>query len=354
MGIALDETVPGRGAGRPLRGVRGRARALHGRGRSPGGARPRCPRPFARQSAFLTHAVFHRHHSEHEMLRYLHRLQAQGPLAHHLHDPPRLLHHEAQRHQRDAARDLARVRRRSIPSPPRTRRAATRSCSRELEKLARRDHGLRRGVAPAQRGLPGRIRRPARHPRLPREPGRGRIATCASSPSPPTAPTPPARSMAGFKVVVVACDDDGQRRRRRPRRPRPQEHRDRLAALMITYPSTHGVFEEAIREICAVVHDARRAGLHGRREHERPGGAHQPGRHRGRRLPPEPAQDLLHPPRRRRPGHGADRRGRAPGALPARRIRWPRCAARRPRWARFPRPGGAAPASCPSPGSTSR
>ena len=34
-----------------------------------------------------------------------------------------------------------------------------------------------------------------------------------------------------------------------------EEHEDELAALMVTYPSTHGVFEEAIREICAIVHE---------------------------------------------------------------------------------------------------
>src|SRR5262249_1488582 len=35
-----------------------------------------------------------------------------------------------------------------------------------------------------------------------------------------------------------------------------QEHRDRLSALMVTYPSTHGVFEESIQDICAIVHEA--------------------------------------------------------------------------------------------------
>ena len=38
---------------------------------------------------------------------------------------------------------------------------------------------------------------------------------------------------------------------------------------MVTYPSTHGVFEESIKEICEIIHAQRRAGLHGRREHER-------------------------------------------------------------------------------------
>ena len=47
-------------------------------------------------------------------------------------------------------------------------------------------------------------------------------------------------------------------------------------------------------------------------------GLSPPGRHRRRRLPPQPAQDLLHPARRRRPGHGPDRRRRAPRAVPAR------------------------------------
>jgi glycine dehydrogenase len=37
-------------------------------------------------------------------------------------------------------------------------------------------------------------------------------------------------------------------------RPRPKQHKDDLACLMITYPSTHGVFEEAVRDICAIVH----------------------------------------------------------------------------------------------------
>ena len=63
---------------------------------------------------------------------------------------------------------------------------------------------------------------------------------------------------------------------------------------------------------------ARRPGLHGRREHERAGRPRAARRHRRRRLPPQPAQDVLHPARRRRPGHGTDRRGGAPRAVPAR------------------------------------
>jgi glycine dehydrogenase len=66
---------------------------------------------------------------------------------------------------------------------------------------------------------------------------------------------PASAVMAGMKVVVVGCDDARQRRPRRPAR-QGRGARDRLAALMVTYPSTHGVFEAAIREICAIVHEA--------------------------------------------------------------------------------------------------
>jgi glycine cleavage system P protein (glycine dehydrogenase) len=65
---------------------------------------------------------------------------------------------------------------------------------------------------------------------------------------------PASAVMAGMKVVVVACDalgnvDLGDLRAK------AAAHRERLAALMVTYPSTHGVFEEAIRDIASAVHD---------------------------------------------------------------------------------------------------
>ena len=65
---------------------------------------------------------------------------------------------------------------------------------------------------------------------------------------------PASAHMAGMDVVVVSCDkhgnvdvDDLQNK--------ATQHRDTLAALMITYPSTHGVFEEKIREVCTIIHD---------------------------------------------------------------------------------------------------
>lgn len=61
--------------------------------------------------------------------------------------------------------------------------------------------------------------------------------------------------MAGMRVVVVACDTNGDVDVE-DLKAKITEHRDTLAALMITYPSTHGVFETAVQEICGLVHDA--------------------------------------------------------------------------------------------------
>ncbi len=61
--------------------------------------------------------------------------------------------------------------------------------------------------------------------------------------------------MAGMKVVVVACDDNGNVDVA-DLRAKIEAHESDLAALMITYPSTHGVFETAVTDICAMVHDA--------------------------------------------------------------------------------------------------
>jgi glycine dehydrogenase len=65
---------------------------------------------------------------------------------------------------------------------------------------------------------------------------------------------PASAQMAGLRVVVVACDEDGNVDLK-DLEAKAKEHDGRLAALMITYPSTHGVFEEAIGKICQIVHD---------------------------------------------------------------------------------------------------
>jgi glycine dehydrogenase len=61
--------------------------------------------------------------------------------------------------------------------------------------------------------------------------------------------------MAGMRVVVVGCDDMGNVDVD-DLKSKIYDHRDNLAAIMITYPSTHGVYETTVTEICAMVHDA--------------------------------------------------------------------------------------------------
>lgn len=65
---------------------------------------------------------------------------------------------------------------------------------------------------------------------------------------------PASAVMAGMDVVVTKCDENGNIDLE-DLRANVEKHKDNLAALMITYPSTHGVFEEDIKEICQVIHD---------------------------------------------------------------------------------------------------
>src|SRR5690606_26154409 len=64
---------------------------------------------------------------------------------------------------------------------------------------------------------------------------------------------PASAAMAGMEVVVVKCTEAGDINVD-DLKAKAEQYADRLAALMVTYPSTHGVFEESIRDMCAIVH----------------------------------------------------------------------------------------------------
>lgn len=66
---------------------------------------------------------------------------------------------------------------------------------------------------------------------------------------------PASAALSGMEVVVVSCDGEGNIDCEDLER-KTADHRDNLAAIMITYPSTHGVFEENIRDICSLVHES--------------------------------------------------------------------------------------------------
>jgi len=65
---------------------------------------------------------------------------------------------------------------------------------------------------------------------------------------------PASAAMCGFKIVIVACDDKGNIDMA-DMKAKAIEYKDSLAGLMVTYPSTHGVFEETIKEICSLIHE---------------------------------------------------------------------------------------------------
>ena len=65
---------------------------------------------------------------------------------------------------------------------------------------------------------------------------------------------PASTALAGFKVKIVRCDDQGNVDLDDLQK-QAEKHADTLAALMITYPSTHGVFEEDIKKICSIIHE---------------------------------------------------------------------------------------------------
>ncbi len=65
---------------------------------------------------------------------------------------------------------------------------------------------------------------------------------------------PASAVMAGMEVVVVRCDDEGNVDLD-DLRAKAEQHSDNLAAIMVTYPSTHGVFEEGVVELCRIVHE---------------------------------------------------------------------------------------------------
>jgi glycine dehydrogenase len=99
--------------------------------------------------------------------------------------------------------------------------------------------------------------------------------------------------MAGMEVVVTKCDEMGNIDVA-DLRAKAEEHSANLSCLMVTYPSTHGVYEESIQEITALIHShGGQVYMDGANMNAQVG-PHQSGQHRCRCVPPQPAQDLRH------------------------------------------------------------
>ncbi len=211
------------------------------------------PADFARTSTFLAHPVFNRHHAEHEMLRYLSRLQARDlSLAHSmiplgsctmkLNGTSEMLP--------VSWPELAKLH----PFAPAEQAEGYREMFADLERWLCEMTGFEAvslqpnsGAQGEYAGL-GAIR--AYH-KSRGETGRDVCLIPVSA----HGTNPASAVLAGFRVVPVACDARGNIDVA-DLRSRVALHPGAVGALMVTYPSTHGVFEEAIREICQVVHDA--------------------------------------------------------------------------------------------------
>jgi glycine dehydrogenase len=210
------------------------------------------PKALQRSSAYLTHPVFNSHHSETKMMRYIRSLERKDvgldtsmiPLG-------------SCTMKLNAGSEMIPVSWPEFagvhPFAPIVQIAGYEQVFRELETALCRITGFAAVSLQPNSGAQGEFAGLMTIRAYHRD--RGQAArTVVLIPSSAHGTNPASATMAGLKVVVVACDSRGNVDLS-DLRAKARQHRDALAALMITYPSTHGVFEEDIREICDVVHE---------------------------------------------------------------------------------------------------
>ncbi|KAB1914405.1 aminomethyl-transferring glycine dehydrogenase [Micromonospora sp. AMSO31t] len=211
------------------------------------------PDGLARTSDFLTHPVFRTHHSETAMLRYLRRLsdfdyaldRGMIPLG-------------SCTMKLNATTEMEPVTWPEFahlhPFAPAEQTAGYRDLIAQLEgwlaEVTGYDAVSVQPNAGSQGELAGLLAIRAYH----RERGEAHRDVCLI-PSSAHGTNAASAVMAGMRVVVVGCDDDGNVDLV-DLDTKIDKHRDALAAIMVTYPSTHGVYETGIAQLCAKVHDA--------------------------------------------------------------------------------------------------
>ena len=205
-----------------------------------------------RKSAFLTHPVFNTHDSETEMLRYIRRLESRDLSLCHSMIPlgscTMKLNATAEMFPVSWP-EFARLH----PFAPDDQTAGYREMSDQLERWLAEITGFAAVSLQPNAGSQGEYAGLLAIREYHAARGETHRNVCLI-PTSAHGTNPASAVMAGFRVVPVRCLDDGDIDLA-DLRARANEHGKDLAALMVTYPSTHGVFETTIREICAIVHE---------------------------------------------------------------------------------------------------
>jgi len=243
VGIALDETVTHEELVR-LAGVLGA---------DLDGAAPSIPAELARNTFFLEQAVFDQHHTEHEMLRYLKRLEEKDIALNRS-----MIALGSCTMKLNATAEMLAISWPGFagihPFAPEDQTEGYATLIHRLSEWLQRITGFAAVTLQPNAGSQGEYSGLLTIRAWHESRGDGARDVCLI-PSSAHGTNPASAAMAGLRVVVVGCDRDGNIDLA-DLRAKAALHRDRLAALMVTYPSTHGVFEAAIREICDIVHEA--------------------------------------------------------------------------------------------------
>jgi glycine dehydrogenase len=246
IGISVDETMS--------QNELARVATVFGTKRASGDTMPHVaaiPRELRRESPYLTHPVFHRHRSETELLRYMRSL-ADKDLA----LDRTMIPLGSCTMKLNATTEMIPVTWPEFanihPYAPRDQLAGYAQLTAQLERdlcaITGYDALSLQPNAGSQGELAGLLAIRAWH----RSRNESHRNVCLI-PSSAHGTNPASAQMAGLEVVVVKCDERGNVDLA-DLRAKADKHGAKLAALMITYPSTHGVFEETVREICDIVH----------------------------------------------------------------------------------------------------